>query len=243
MIGALVSGAAWTEDHIRPARILVVDDDAELRRFLATVLRANGYNVDTADGEQRGLQSLGARGADLVVLDLTLPDGDGQALLRAVRQWSQVPVIVLSGRAEETEKVSALDAGANDYITKPFGVHELLARVRAQLRGPSTVPERATLDDGYLRIDLAERTVTLGGDAVTLTRKEYALLAMLARNVGRVVTQSQLLRELWGPTYEQDTHYLRILVGKLRQKLGDDAASPRWILTEPGVGLRLLLAP
>ncbi|WP_244858747.1 MULTISPECIES: response regulator [Lysobacteraceae] len=242
-MGALVSGAAWTEDHIRPARILVVDDDAELRRFLATVLRANGYNVDTADGEQRGLQSLGARGADLVVLDLTLPDGDGQALLRAVRQWSQVPVIVLSGRAEETEKVSALDAGANDYITKPFGVHELLARVRAQLRGPSTVPERATLDDGYLRIDLAERTVTLGGDAVTLTRKEYALLAMLARNVGRVVTQSQLLRELWGPTYEQDTHYLRILVGKLRQKLGDDAASPRWILTEPGVGLRLLLAP
>ena len=246
MSGAVRGAANWTWadrtfDTARQARVLIVDDDSELRRFLTTVLRAHGHAVDAVDGEARALRSLASRGADLVLLDLALPDGDGLSVLRELRQWSGVPVIVVTGRADETGKVAALDGGANDYVTKPFGVAELLARIRAQLRVHASTQGDPPFDDGYLRIDLAQRLVTLGGAPVTLTRKEYALLAMLARNAGRIVTQTRLLRELWGPTYEQDTHYLRILVGKLRQKLGDDAASPRWIVTEPGVGLRLLL--
>ena len=180
-------------------------------------------------------------GADLVILDLGLPDRDGHSVLRELRQWSAVPVIMLTVRAGEAEKVAALDAGANDYVTKPFGVQELMARIRALLRASATGPEQDspiyTLD--ALRIDLARREVFVDGQLVALTRKEFAMLAMLARNAGRVVTQPQLLRELWGPTHEEDTHYLRILVAKLRQKLGDDAAAPRWIVTEPGVGLKL----
>jgi len=153
-----------------------------------------------------------------------------------------VPVIVLTVRGGEPEKVAALDAGANDYVTKPFGVQELMARVRALLR-THAMPEGSAppvYDDGRLRVDLARREVALEGATVTLSRKEYALLALLVQHAGRVVTQPQLLREVWGPTHQEDTHYLRILVAKLRQKLGDDAASPRWIATEPGVGLRFL---
>ena len=223
----------------RPAHLLVIDDEPELRSFLARALRAHGYSVDTAATGRQGLDSIAARGASLVLLDIGLPDMSGLDVLARIRRESPTPVIVLSVRAEEAEKVAALDAGAGDYVTKPFGVQELLARVRANLRQWHQVAQRSYLDDGYLRIDLANRIVTLGNELVTLTPKEYALLAVLARNAGVVVTQSRLLRELWGPTYEQDTHYLRILVGKLRQKLGDDATAPRWILTEPGVGLRL----
>jgi two-component system KDP operon response regulator KdpE len=193
-----------------------------------------------ADGRS-GLDLLATQGADLVILDLGLPDRDGQAVLKDLRQWSQVPVIVLTVRSGEAEKVAALDAGANDYVSKPFGVQELMARVRALLRSSAVSPDASPVyDDGCLRIDLARREVSVGGAAVALSRKEYALLALLARHAGRVVTQPQLLREVWGPTHQQDTHYLRILVAKLRQKLGDDAAAPRWIATEPGVGLRLL---
>jgi two-component system KDP operon response regulator KdpE len=196
-----------------------------------------------ASGEE-GLASLATQGADLVVLDIGLPDKDGHEVLGELRQWSQVPVIMLTVRAGEAEKVAALDAGANDYVTKPFGVQELMARVRALLRqhaaeGHETLP---VFDDGNLRIDLARREVRLGGEPVPLTRKEYALLALLLQHAGRVVTQPQLLKEVWGPTHQHDTHYLRILVGKLRQKLGDEAATPRYIATEPGVGLRFLPA-
>ena len=224
------------------ARVLVVDDEPQIRRFLDIGLRAQGYRVALADSAQAGLDWLATEGAELVILDLGLPDRDGQAVLADLRQWSQVPVIVLTVRGGEAGKVAAFDAGANDYVTKPFGVQELMARVRALLR-THAMPEGSAppvYDDGRLRVDLARREVALEGATVTLSRKEYALLALLVQHAGRVVTQPQLLREVWGPTHQEDTHYLRILVAKLRQKLGDDAASPRWIATEPGVGLRFL---
>jgi two-component system KDP operon response regulator KdpE len=224
------------------ARILVVDDEPQIRRFLDIGLRAQGYRVALAASAQAALDLLATQGAELVILDLGLPDRDGQAVLADLRQWSKVPVIVLTVRGGEPEKVAALDAGANDYVTKPFGVQELMARVRALLR-THAMPEGSAppvYDDGRLRVDLARREVALEGATVTLSRKEYALLALLVQHAGRVVTQPQLLREVWGPTHQEDTHYLRILVAKLRQKLGDDAASPRWIATEPGVGLRFL---
>ena len=227
-----------------PPRILVIDDEPQIRRFLDISLRAQGYAVALADSGTSGLEQLATDGADLVILDLGLPDRDGHEVLRELRGWSTVPVILLTVRAGESEKVSGLDAGANDYVTKPFGVQELMARVRALLRAQAAPPgTEPVYDDGTLRVDLAHREVTLAGEPLALTRKEYAVLALLVRHAGRVVTQPQILREVWGPTHVEDTHYLRILVGKLRQKLGDDPASPRWIQTEPGVGLRLIATP
>ncbi len=232
-----------TTASVPPARILVIDDEPQIRRFLDISLRSQGYGVELAENGKGGLSALATHGADLVILDLGLPDLDGHEVLRTLREWSQVPVIMLTVRAGEAEKVSALDSGANDYVTKPFGIQELMARVRNLLRlhaAPSeSLPQ---FDDGVLHIDLARREVRLSGEAVSLTRKEFALLSLLLRNAGRVVTQPQLLREVWGPTHQEDTHYLRILVGKLRQKLGDDASSPRYIATEPGVGLRFIEA-
>lgn len=223
------------------ARILVVDDEPQIRRFLDISLRAEGHAVELAEDGAAGLAALATNGADLLVLDLGLPDRDGMEVLRDLRAWSQVPVIVLTVRSGEAEKVAALDAGANDYVTKPFGVQEFMARVRALLRTRATGQEvPPVFDDGELHVDLARREVRLHGDLVALARKEYALLAMLVRNPDRVITQPQMLREVWGDDHEHDTHYLRVLVGKLRQKLGDDAAHPRWIVTEPGVGLRFL---
>ncbi len=223
-----------------PARVLVIDDEPQIRRFLDISLRAQGYRVEAAGSGEAGVQAMATHGADLVILDLGLPDIDGHEVLRRLREWSQVPVILLTVRADEHEKVAALDAGANDYVTKPFGVQELMARVRALLRSHATGGEAAPVFHAdELRVDLARRMVLLHGEPVQLARKEYALLALLVRHAGRVVTQPQMLRELWGNHHEHDTHYLRVLVGKLRQKLGDDAAAPRWIVTEPGVGLRL----
>jgi two-component system KDP operon response regulator KdpE len=226
------------------ARILVVDDEPQIRRFLDISLRAQGYRVETAADGGAGLAALATHGADLVILDLGLPDRDGHDVLADLRQWSSVPVILLTVRAGEAEKVRALDAGANDYVTKPFGVQELMARVRALLRARATPADAPPVfDDGSLQVDLVRREVKLRGEPLVLTRKEYTLLALLVRHAGRIVTQPQILREVWGPTHEADTHYLRILVGKLRQKLGDDPTAPRWIATEPGVGLRFLAAP
>jgi two-component system KDP operon response regulator KdpE len=225
----------------QPARILVIDDEPQIRRFLDISLRAQGYRILMAGDGGSGLDLLATHGADLVILDLGLPDRDGHSVLKALREWSRVPVVVLTVRSGEAEKVAALDAGANDYVTKPFGVQELMARVRALLRAHATSADGSPLyDDGRLRVDLARREVSVEGQPVALSRKEYALLALLVRHAGRVVTQPHLLREVWGPTHQHDTHYLRILVAKLRQKLGDDAAAPRWLVTEPGVGLRLL---
>lgn len=225
-----------------PARILVIDDEPQIRRFLDISLRAQGYVVALADSGRAGLAELAAHGADLVVLDIGLPDLDGHGVLRELRQWSQVPVIMLTVRDGEAEKVAALDGGANDYVTKPFGIQELMARIRGLLRARIAPADAAmpVFDDGHLHVDLGRREVTLDGEPVVLSRKEFALLALLLQYAGRVVTQPQLLRELWGPTHQDDTHYLRILVGKLRQKLGDDATAPRYIATEPGVGLRFV---
>ncbi len=224
-----------------PPRVLIIDDEPQIRRFLDISLRAQGYRVLQAGTAAEGLAELATHGADLVVLDLGLPDRDGHEVLRELRQWSAVPVIMLTVRAGEAEKVAALDGGANDYVTKPFGVQELMARIRVLLRqSGGATPEEIVFDDGRLHVNLALREVTMDGEPAGLSRKEYALLALLMRHAGRVVTQPQLLRELWGPTHEGDTHYLRILVGKLRQKLHDDAAAPRYIVTEPGVGLRFI---
>lgn len=222
------------------AKILLIDDEPQIRRFLGISLRAQGYVVAEAATGAEGLQMLATGAPDLVILDLGLPDMDGQEVLRDLRAWSQVPVIVLSVRSSEMEKVAALDGGANDYVTKPFGVQELSARLRGLLRLRPDSDAAAVFDDGHLRIDLGRRQIQRNGQAVVMTRKEWLLLAMLMRHAGRVVTQPQLMRELWGPTHAEDTHYLRILVGKLRAKLGDDASAPRYVQTESGVGLRFI---
>jgi two-component system KDP operon response regulator KdpE len=223
-------------------RVLVIDDEPQIRKFVDISLRSQGYRTLLAETGEQGLMLMATQGADLVVLDLGLPDRDGHDVLKELRTWSRAPVIVLTVRADEAQKVALLDAGANDYVTKPFGIEELMARIRVLLRSAQTSTEAATqaYDDGVLRIDLAAREVRLHGEPVPLTRKEFALLSMLARQPGRLVTQTQLLREMWGPTHQEDAHYLRVLVGKLRGKLGDNAAAPRYIVTEPGVGLRFL---
>ncbi|AIR90386.1 response regulator [Pseudomonas cremoricolorata] len=228
-----------------PATLLVIDDEPQIRKFLRISLCSQGYHVVEAGTGREGLAQAALARPDLVVLDLGLPDMDGQQVLRELREWSAVPVMVLSVRASELQKVDALDGGANDYVTKPFGIQEFLARVRALLRqaAAATSPSGGSeplLRVGPLSIDLALRKVSLDARDVELTRKEYALLAQLARHPGRVITQQQLLKDIWGPSHVHDTHYLRIVVGHLRQKLGDDPAAPRFIVTEVGVGYRLL---
>lgn len=221
--------------------VLVVDDETQIRKFLDIGLRAEGYDVLLAANAAEGLALAATRNPDVVILDIGLPDREGHEVLTELRQWTQVPVLMLSVRDAEKEKVKALDAGANDYMTKPFGIQELMARLRALLRNRVTAAEALPrYVDDRLHIDLGLREVTLDGELLALTRKEYAVLAMLVRHAGRVVSQQQLLREIWGGTHVHDTHYLRIVLGKLRQKLGDDPASPRWLKTEPGVGYRFL---
>jgi two-component system KDP operon response regulator KdpE len=226
-------------------RVLVIDDEVQIRRFLDIGLRAEGYQVLLAGTAAEGLALAATQSPDLVILDLGLPDREGHEVLAELRQWSQVPVLMLSVRDAESEKVRALDNGANDYVTKPFGIQELMARLRALLRRQAAAGESpdmpARYDDGRLVIDQMRREVLLDGALLSLTRKEYAVLAMLLQHAGRVVSQQHLLREIWGATHVQDTHYLRIVLGKLRQKLGDDAAAPRWLKTEPGVGYRFML--
>ncbi|HEK1769061.1 TPA: response regulator [Pseudomonas putida] len=227
------------------ATLLVIDDEPQIRKFLRISLVSQGYKVIEAATGGEGLAQAALSKPDLVVLDLGLPDMDGQQVLRELREWSAVPVMVLSVRASEVQKVDALDGGANDYVTKPFGIQEFLARVRALLRHkPQTSSgQAASASFGALVVDFAYRKVTLDGVEVALTRKEYALLAQLAGHPGRVITQQQLLKDIWGPTHVDDTHYLRIVVGHLRHKLGDDPTAPRYIITEAGVGYRLVAPP
>lgn len=223
------------------ATLLVIDDEPQIRKFLRISLASQGYKVLEAGLGAEGLAQAALHRPDMVVLDLGLPDMDGQQVLRELREWSRVPVLVLSVRASEAQKVEALDSGANDYVTKPFGIQEFLARVRALLRqAPLADDGPAQVCAGPLLIDLAARQVLLDGLPVALTRKEYAVLAQLARHPGRVITQQQLLKDIWGPTHGHDSHYLRIVVGHIRQKLGDDPTAPRFLMTEAGVGYRLL---
>ena len=225
----------------QPTTVLVIDDEPQIRKFLRISLVSQGYQVLEAATGAEGLSQAALHQPDLLVLDLGLPDMDGQQVLHEVREWSAVPVLVLSVRASEAQKVEALDGGANDYVTKPFGIQEFLARVRALLRqAPSGEVQEAGVEVGPLTVDLAFRRVLLEGVEVALTRKEYAVLAQLARHPGRVITQQQLLKDIWGPTHVENSHYLRIVVGHLRQKLMDDPTCPRFIVTEPGVGYRLL---
>ena len=224
------------------ARILVVDDEAQIRKFLRISLAAHGFEVIEAAGGEDGIARCATGQPDLVILDLGLPDLDGRQAIARIREWSRVPIIVLSVRTAEREKVAALDAGADDYVTKPFGIHELVARVRAVLRNRARdgAEPRAVLTVRDLTIDVPRRRVLLAGREVKLSRKEFALLRLLAQHPGRILTHQQLLREVWGPAQESATHYLRIYIGHLRQKLGDDPTRPRYISNEPGVGYRLL---
>ena len=223
------------------ATILVIDDEPQICKFLRISLVSQGYTVLEAATGADGLSQAALRQPDVLVLDLGLPDMDGQHVLREFREWSGAPVLVLSVRASEAQKVQALDGGANDYVTKPFGIQEFLARIRALLRqAPAGETRESALVLGPLTVDLAFRRVLLDGIEVALTRKEYAVLAQLARHPGRVITQQQLLKDIWGPTHTENSHYLRIVVGHLRQKLADDPTRPRFIVTEAGVGYRLL---
>jgi two-component system KDP operon response regulator KdpE len=223
-----------------PARILVIDDEAPIRRFLRVALEAEGYGVIEAGTAREGLAMAAREAPALVVLDLGLPDAEGLPVLRDLRGWSPVPVLILSVRADEGDKVEALDAGAQDYVVKPFGVKEFLARVRGLLRDRSTEAVPSVLTIGPLRVDAADHSAAMDGMPLHLTRREFDLLWMLASNRGRLVTQEMILRAIWGPAHTEDSQYLRVYIRRLRQKLGDDAANPRFIATEPGIGYRFL---
>jgi len=223
--------------------VVIVEDEPQIRRFVRGTLEAQLWHVHEAGTVKAGLVEAGTRRPDLVILDLGLPDGDGVGFLRDLRAWSHVPVIVLSARSDEADKIAALDAGADDYLTKPFGVGELMARVRVAMRRGQRAADTGstTFAFGDVTVDLAERRVLRAGAAVHLTPIEYRLLGVLIANVGRVLTHRHLLREVWGPAHSERTHYLRIYMGHLRQKLEADAAQPRHIVTETGVGYRLVV--
>jgi two-component system KDP operon response regulator KdpE len=221
------------------ARILVVDDEPQILRALQTNLRGAGYEVTTAASVEQALAEAAMRPPDAIILDLLLPDGTGTDMCRELRRWSDVPVIVLSAIGDESEKVAALDAGADDYVTKPFGIDEVLARLRAALRRRAHTTE-PVVEIGELRIDLEKRSVSRGGEPVQLTPHEYGMLALFARNVGKLLTHRTILREVWGPTYGEESHYLHVFVSQLRRKIEPDPTRPRYVITEPGAGYRLV---
>ena len=223
------------------ATVLVIEDEPEIRRFLRSALGSEGYRVLEAENGARGEIEAGAHKPDLAIVDLGLPDIDGVELIRRIRAWSPMPIVVLSARAQESAKVEALDAGADDYVTKPFGVGELLARLRAALRHAARAGQAgARLRLGELELDLERRRVTRSGAEVHLTPIEFRLLACLAQHLGLVVTHRQLLREVWGPSHVEHVHYLRIYMKQLRGKLEDDPVQPKYLLTDTGIGYRLL---
>jgi two-component system KDP operon response regulator KdpE len=223
------------------AQILIVDDEVQIRRFLRISLEANGYRIhETATGQDAILKTAQLR-PDLVILDMGLPDIDGLAVLRRIREWTPTPVIILSVRDSDQDKVTALDAGADDYLTKPFSMEELMARIRTAQRHAQPQPDESVFVSGSLRVDLARRLVTVNETPVKLTPTEYALLRLMIQHAGRVLTHQQILREVWGPEYVQETHYLRVYFAQLRQKLEADPTRPTLLITEPGVGYRLLV--
>jgi len=221
------------------ARVLVVDDEPAIRRFLRASLSAHGYTICEADDGQSALSAVSANRPDLVILDLGLPDLDGIQVTRMLREWTRIPIIILSVRGQEADKIAALDAGADDYVTKPFGAGELLARMRVALRRAGQSGAEPIFTSGDLTVDLARRLVMMAGREVQLTPTEYDLLRVLVTNVGKVLTHRQLLREVWGMGYEQETHMLRVNISNLRRKLEPDPMRPHYIRTEPGVGYRL----
>ena len=224
----------------RATRVLVVDDEPTIHRFLTPALIANDYDVLRADTGTDALRKAAAEAPDIIVLDLGLPDMDGKDVIGRLREWSEVPIIVLSARDREAEKVAALDRGADDFVNKPFGVSELMARLRAALRHSlQRAGETPVTKIGALEIDIPRRSVTRDGNDVKLTPKEFELLALLARHAGKVVTHKQILSAVWGAAHESDTQYLRVYIGQLRQKIEPNQSEPSIILTEPGIGYRL----
>jgi two-component system KDP operon response regulator KdpE len=224
--------------------IVLIEDEPQIRRFLRTTLTSQGYRLFEATTGEAGLVEIASRQPEVVIVDLGLPDMDGLQVIRRLREWSPIPVIVLSARGQERDKVVALDAGADDYVSKPFGADELLARIRVALRhtvGTSHEGDEATFEVGALRVDLVRRQVSVGGAHVHLTPIEYKLLTTLVRHAGKVVTTPQLLREVWGPVHGDQGHYVRVYMGHLRHKLESEPANPRYLLTEPGVGYRLVV--
>jgi two-component system KDP operon response regulator KdpE len=220
-------------------RILIVDDERAIRRYLRTALEAQGYVVFEAVNGIEALNSVVGAHPDLIILDLGLPDIDGVEVTRRIREWTQVPIIILSVRDQEQDKIEALDVGADDYLTKPFSTGELMARMRVATRRALHVADEPTLQIDQLLVDLAHRRVTLAGVEISLTPTEYDLLRLLVQNRGKVLTHRQILRQVWGPTYESESHLLRVNISNLRRKIEPDMARPSYILTEPGVGYRL----
>jgi len=221
---------------------LLIEDEPQLRRFLKATLTGHGYRYSEAETGEAGLTAAAERSPDLILLDLGLPDVDGLEVTRRLREWSTVPIIVLSARGQEVDKISALDNGADDYLTKPFGAGELLARMRVALRHATqrqSGDDEPTFESGELKVDMATRRVFVRGQEVRLTPIEYRLLTTLVKNAGKVITHRQLLKEVWGPPYMAHTHYLRVYMGQLRHKVEADPARPKLLVTEPGVGYRL----
>jgi two-component system KDP operon response regulator KdpE len=222
--------------------IVIIEDDPSLRRFLRIGLSTQGFQIYEADTGERGLIEVSIRKPDLVILDLGLPDMDGVAVIKAVREWSPIPIIILSARIAEQQKIEALDIGADDYLTKPFGLGELLARIRVALRHSARGPDARgseVFNTGSLKVDLAKRLVFVDEREIHLTPIQYRLLAVLIKHAGKVLTHHQILKEVWGPSYVSNAHYLRIYISQLRQKLETDPTQPQYILTESGVGYRL----
>ena len=222
-----------------PLNILIVDDEPAIRRFLRTSLGASGHSIAEAACGEDALKAVATGRPDLIILDLGLPDIDGVEVTRRLREWTQIPIIILSVREHENDKISALDAGADDYLTKPFGIGELMARMRVALRRSTQTAEEPVYQIEDLQVDLPKRTVTIAGKEISLTPTEYDLLRILVQYAGKVITHRQLLRLVWGDAYENETHLLRVNMSNLRRKLETDPARPRYILTEPGVGYRL----
>lgn len=220
-------------------RILVIDDEPQIRKFMRISLSANGYEVVEAESAAQGIEAARSQSPDLLILDLGLPDFDGQDVISSVREGSDVPIIVLSVRSQELDKVEALDRGANDYVVKPFGIAELMARVRAVLRPRTGKGGEDVVETGDVRVDLARRVVTRGGEELHLSKKEWELLEFFARSPDHVLTHKEILKAVWGPAHTSDTAYLRVYVNQLRQKLELDPAQPTLLVTEPGVGYRL----
>ncbi len=223
-----------------PAKVLVIDDEPQIRRLLRVTLESNGYSVHDASSGKDGLVQAAQTRPEVILLDLGLPDWDGVEVLKRIREWSRVPIIILSVRDRENDKIVALDAGADDYVTKPFSSGELLARLRTALRRSQPQSASAVFRRGKIEVNLAARIVRRNGAEVKLTPTEYALLRLLVVHAGKVLTHRQLLTEVWGPNAVEQTHYLRVHIAHLREKLEESAAQPKWIITEPGIGYRML---